>query len=91
MDTIKLLFNYLRQYQINKYLFIYAFFSQSLVSAEGIAQLATIMPRTNSDLLQCDTMTDAKVRRFGAAVMDTLRPFWAELDEREHRAMVLKI
>lgn len=46
------------------------------------------MPRTNSDLLQVDTMTAAKVDQFGKKIMELLQPFWIELDERDHRAMI---
>lgn len=39
-----------------------------------------MLPRTNSDLLQADTMTVAKVEKYGARIMDCLKPFWKEVD-----------
>lgn len=39
-----------------------------------------MLPRTNSDLLQADSMTAGKVTRYGQRIMSVLKPFWAEVD-----------
>lgn len=49
------------------------------------------MPRTNSELLQVDTMSLDKVTRFGPHIMEVLRPFWTQTDEREHKAIVQQL
>lgn len=58
---------------------------------EGIEQIAALMPRTNSELLQVDTMTVDKVTRFGPHIMEVLKPFWTKIDEREHKAIVKQL
>lgn len=62
-----------------------------MISAEGVDQLAAMMPRTNSELLLADTMSLDKVRRFGPLIMDVLRPFWHAIDQREHTTMVRQL
>ena len=42
------------------------------------------MPRTNSELLQIDSMTRDKVEKYSAAIMGILKDFWDEVDRREH-------
>uniref|UniRef100_A0A1I7WC35 DNA 3'-5' helicase n=1 Tax=Heterorhabditis bacteriophora TaxID=37862 RepID=A0A1I7WC35_HETBA len=59
----------------------------SILSREGIEQIAALLPRTNSDLLQADTMTAGKVDRYGAKIMTTLKPFWKEVDECDEAEM----
>uniref|UniRef100_A0A7E4VUN9 ATP-dependent DNA helicase n=1 Tax=Panagrellus redivivus TaxID=6233 RepID=A0A7E4VUN9_PANRE len=56
----------------------------ALMSLEGIEQLAALMPRTNSELLQIDSMTREKVARYSKTIMGVLEPFWSEVDKREH-------
>uniref|UniRef100_A0A0N4U5Q7 ATP-dependent DNA helicase n=1 Tax=Dracunculus medinensis TaxID=318479 RepID=A0A0N4U5Q7_DRAME len=56
---------------------------QAILGLEGIEQIAALMPRTNSDLLQIDGMTNRKVERFGPQIMNLLKEFWMKLDVRE--------
>lgn len=49
------------------------------------------MPRTNSELLQVDTMSVDKVTRFGPHIMEVLSYFWTQIDEREHKAIVRQL
>ena len=64
---------------------------QHIISLEGIEQIAALMPRTNTDLLQIDTMTASKVNQYGEQIMAVLEPFWTELDKREHSAIVSQL
>ncbi|CAI5451678.1 unnamed protein product [Caenorhabditis angaria] len=59
----------------------------SMISREGIEQIAALLPRTNSELLRVDSMTEMKVNRYGQAVMETLAPFWKQVDDREEEEM----
>ncbi|VDK62999.1 unnamed protein product, partial [Onchocerca ochengi] len=54
-----------------------------IINAEGIEQIAALMPRTYSDLLQIDGMTARKAERYGAQIMCMLKEYWNELDARE--------
>lgn len=58
---------------------------------DGIEQLAALMPRTNSELLQVDTMTIDKVKRFGPRIMEILSKFWTIIDEKEHNDIVRQL
>lgn len=55
----------------------------TLLSREGVGQIAGALPRTVSDLLKVDGMTEAKWRDFGARIMAVLEPFWDEVDRVE--------
>ena len=55
-------------------------FLQSIISSDGIEQLAGWLPRTQSDVLRIDTMTHAKLDKYGQQVMTVLEPFWMKLD-----------
>ncbi|CAI4229152.1 unnamed protein product [Auanema sp. JU1783] len=57
--------------------------STSIISREGIEQIAALLPRTNSDLLQADTMTANKVEKYGPRIMSELKPYWLEIDARD--------
>ncbi|KAK5970141.1 ATP-dependent DNA helicase [Trichostrongylus colubriformis] len=59
----------------------------AIISQEGLEQVAALLPRTNSDLVQVDSMTSSKVERYGAQIMATLKPFWKEVDERDEAEM----
>ncbi|KAI1725450.1 DEAD/DEAH box helicase domain-containing protein [Ditylenchus destructor] len=63
----------------------------AIISTEGIEQIAALLPRTNSELLQVDTMNADKVTQFGRRIMEVLEPFWTKLDEKEHEAMVKQL
>ncbi|EJD76373.1 CBR-HIM-6 protein [Loa loa] len=54
-----------------------------IINSEGIEQIAALMPRTYSDLLQIDSMTARKAERYGAQIMCMLKEYWNELDARE--------
>ncbi|MFH4984347.1 hypothetical protein AB6A40_011056 [Gnathostoma spinigerum] len=54
-----------------------------LITAEGLEQIAALMPRTNSDLLQADGMNVRKVELYGPRIMALLKDFWIQVDERE--------
>ncbi|KAL3997959.1 ATP-dependent DNA helicase RecQ family protein [Acanthocheilonema viteae] len=56
---------------------------QPIINSEGIEQIAALMPRTYSDLLQIDSMTVRKAERYGAQIMCMLKEYWNELDARE--------
>ncbi|CAG9536194.1 unnamed protein product [Cercopithifilaria johnstoni] len=56
---------------------------QPIINSEGIEQIAALMPRTYSDLLQIDSMTARKAERYGAQIMCMLKEYWNELDARE--------
>lgn len=53
--------------------------------------MAALLPRTNSELLQVDTMTVDKVKRFGPRIMDVLSDFWKVIDEKEHMDIVRQL
>ncbi|CAI2349834.1 unnamed protein product [Caenorhabditis sp. 36 PRJEB53466] len=55
----------------------------SIVSRDGIEQIAALLPRTNSDLLRIDSMTQMKVNKYGQHIMETLALYWRQVDERE--------
>ncbi|CAJ0941023.1 unnamed protein product, partial [Mesorhabditis belari] len=59
--------------------------SANIMSHEGLEQLAAVMPRTNTELLKIDSMNELKVSRYGGRIMETLKPFWNEVDAREQR------
>ncbi|VDL75889.1 unnamed protein product [Nippostrongylus brasiliensis] len=61
----------------------------SVISQEGLEQVAALMPRTNSDLVQVDSMTLSKVERYGARIMAALNPFWKEVDGRKLVLIIL--
>ncbi|KHN85219.1 Bloom syndrome -like protein [Toxocara canis] len=54
-----------------------------ILGSEGIEQIAALMPRTNSDLLQIEGMTARKVERYAPRIMDLLKKFWLQVDARE--------
>uniref|UniRef100_A0AAF5Q0C3 DNA 3'-5' helicase n=1 Tax=Wuchereria bancrofti TaxID=6293 RepID=A0AAF5Q0C3_WUCBA len=54
-----------------------------IINSKGIEQIAALMPRTYSDLLQIDSMTARKAERYGAQIMCMLKEYWNELDARE--------
>uniref|UniRef100_A0A0R3RS88 DNA 3'-5' helicase n=1 Tax=Elaeophora elaphi TaxID=1147741 RepID=A0A0R3RS88_9BILA len=54
-----------------------------IINSEGIEQIAALMPRTYSDLLQIDSMTARKAERYGDQIMRMLKEYWNELDARE--------
>ncbi|GMS88423.1 hypothetical protein PENTCL1PPCAC_10598, partial [Pristionchus entomophagus] len=56
---------------------------QAVLSSEGIEQIAALLPRTNSELLQADSMTPTKIDKYGATLMAALKPFWKEVDDRD--------
>ncbi|CAD6193904.1 unnamed protein product [Caenorhabditis auriculariae] len=59
----------------------------SIVSREGLEQIAALLPRTNSELLKADSMTAIKAGKYGQVIMETLKPFWIQVDEREEDEM----
>ncbi|VDO66136.1 unnamed protein product [Haemonchus placei] len=59
----------------------------AIISQEGLEQVAALLPRTNSDLVQVDSMTSSKVERYGARIMAALKSFWKEVDERDEAEM----
>ncbi|PAV92118.1 hypothetical protein WR25_10648 [Diploscapter pachys] len=59
----------------------------TIISKEGLEQIAALMPRTNSELLEIDSMTQLKVDRYGARIMEVLKPYWLEIDERDAKEM----
>ncbi|CAB3396740.1 unnamed protein product [Caenorhabditis bovis] len=59
----------------------------SIVSREGIEQIAALLPRTNSEMLKIDSMTEMKIQRYCPMIMQALNPFWKQVDEREEAEM----
>ncbi|EYC14323.1 hypothetical protein Y032_0041g475 [Ancylostoma ceylanicum] len=59
----------------------------AIISREGLEQVAALLPRTNTDLVQVDSMTSTKVERYGARIMNALKPFWKEVDDRDEAEM----
>ncbi|CAO4373190.1 unnamed protein product [Caenorhabditis nigoni] len=59
----------------------------SIVSREGIEQIAALLPRTNSDLLRIDSMTQIKITKYGRMIMELLATYWKQVDEREEEEM----
>lgn len=55
-------------------------FLQPILGIEGIEQIAALMPRTISDLLQVEGMTARKVERYAPRIMDLLKKYWLEVD-----------
>ncbi|ETN86575.1 ATP-dependent DNA helicase, RecQ family [Necator americanus] len=49
--------------------------------------VAALLPRTNTDLVQVDSMTSSKVERYGGRIMTALKPFWKEVDDRDEAEM----
>ncbi|CAD5221640.1 unnamed protein product [Bursaphelenchus xylophilus] len=56
----------------------------SIITSEGLEQLAAMMPRTNSEILQVESMTATKLQKYGSRIMDTMQPFFELVDRREH-------
>uniref|UniRef100_A0AC34GNT6 DNA helicase n=1 Tax=Panagrolaimus sp. ES5 TaxID=591445 RepID=A0AC34GNT6_9BILA len=56
----------------------------AIIGLKGLEELAALMPRTNSELLQIDSMTPDKVAKYSEKIMGILKEFWAEVDKREH-------
>uniref|UniRef100_A0A0N5ADR1 ATP-dependent DNA helicase n=1 Tax=Syphacia muris TaxID=451379 RepID=A0A0N5ADR1_9BILA len=54
--------------------------SIQIIGLEGLEQIAALMPRTNSDLLQIEGITNRKIERYGAKIMSVLRNYWTEVD-----------
>uniref|UniRef100_A0A1I7T0U9 ATP-dependent DNA helicase n=1 Tax=Caenorhabditis tropicalis TaxID=1561998 RepID=A0A1I7T0U9_9PELO len=59
----------------------------SIVSREGIEQIAALLPRTNSDLLRIDSMTQIKITKYGRLIMELLATYWKQVDDREEQEM----
>uniref|UniRef100_A0A5S6R1X4 RecQ-like DNA helicase BLM n=1 Tax=Trichuris muris TaxID=70415 RepID=A0A5S6R1X4_TRIMR len=59
----------------------------AILSADAIRQIACWLPRTQSELLGVDTMTEGKLGKYGSDIMRLLEPFWNELDQRESERM----
>ncbi|CAL2035138.1 unnamed protein product [Caenorhabditis brenneri] len=59
----------------------------SILSREGIEQIAALLPRTNSDLLRIDSMTQIKITKYGRLIMELLATYWKQVDEREEEEM----
>jgi len=55
-----------------------------IISMPGIEQLAATLPRTNSELLQIDSMTTHKLEIYGPKIMPLLQTFWDKIDKLEH-------
>lgn len=56
---------------------------QVILSNEGLQQIAGWLPRTESDLLKIDTMTRAKVQKYGSRIMHVLKPYWEKVDRKQ--------
>jgi len=56
----------------------------AIISAEGIEQIAALMPRTKTELLLIDSMTKTKVNCYGDQIMQIVEKYWPRIDEREH-------
>uniref|UniRef100_A0A914Z4N1 DNA 3'-5' helicase n=1 Tax=Panagrolaimus superbus TaxID=310955 RepID=A0A914Z4N1_9BILA len=63
----------------------------SVVDIKGIEGIAALLPRTNSELLQIDSMTPDKVTKYGGQIMGILKEFWEEVDKREHEEIEKQI
>uniref|UniRef100_A0AC34FFV9 ATP-dependent DNA helicase n=1 Tax=Panagrolaimus sp. ES5 TaxID=591445 RepID=A0AC34FFV9_9BILA len=55
----------------------------AVIDIKGIEGIAALLPRTNSELLQIDSMTPNKVTKYGGRIMGILKEFWEEIDKRE--------
>ena len=55
-----------------------------MLGSEGIDLLAVTMPRTNSEMLQVEGVNANFINAYGARIMQILRPFWDQVDKREH-------
>ncbi|KAI6207139.1 hypothetical protein M3Y94_00995800 [Aphelenchoides besseyi] len=64
---------------------------QAIVSNQGIEQLAVLLPRTRSELLKVDSMTEIKLQLYGQRILDVMKPFWERVDRREHEAMTATV
>ncbi|GMT18935.1 hypothetical protein PFISCL1PPCAC_10232, partial [Pristionchus fissidentatus] len=64
---------------------------QAVLSNEGIEQIAALLPRTNSELLQADSMTPTKVDKYGGTLMAALKPFWKEVDDRDAKEITAQL
>jgi hypothetical protein len=60
----------------------------SILSADGIAQVAGSLPRTVSELLRVDTMTVHKMHKYGHLIMDLLKNYWIEVDGKRDTTQV---
>ncbi|KFD51752.1 hypothetical protein M514_07449 [Trichuris suis] len=59
----------------------------AILSADALRQIACWLPRTQSELLGVDTMTERKLGKYGSHIMNLLEPFWNEVDQRESERM----
>jgi hypothetical protein len=57
---------------------------QNILSAEGIEQLAAMLPRTKSEILQVESMTSDNYVIYGPRITPILHKYWNELDRLEH-------
>ncbi|KAI6170968.1 ATP-dependent DNA helicase [Aphelenchoides bicaudatus] len=55
-----------------------------VLSSDGIDQLAATLPRTNSELLQIDSMTEETFKNIGSLIMVILKKYWKQMDDVEH-------
>ncbi|KRY35600.1 Bloom syndrome -like protein [Trichinella spiralis] len=63
----------------------------AILNAEALNQIAGWLPRTQSELLAVDTMTEAKLAKYGPLLMRALEPFWDEVDRRESERMTTEL
>ncbi|KRZ69777.1 Bloom syndrome -like protein, partial [Trichinella papuae] len=63
----------------------------AILNAEALNQIAGWLPRTQSELLTVDTMTEAKLLKYGPLLMRALEPFWEEVDRRESERMTTEL
>ncbi|OUC41737.1 hypothetical protein D917_10719 [Trichinella nativa] len=63
----------------------------AILNAEALNQIAGWLPRTQSELLAVDTMTEAKLAKYGPLLMRALEPFWEEVDRRESERITTEL
>ncbi|VDM75365.1 unnamed protein product, partial [Strongylus vulgaris] len=52
--------------------------ASDLLARTAVSEAKALKEKTNTDLLQVDSMTSTKVEKYGARIMSALKPFWKE-------------
>uniref|UniRef100_A0A0N5B9P9 DNA 3'-5' helicase n=1 Tax=Strongyloides papillosus TaxID=174720 RepID=A0A0N5B9P9_STREA len=57
--------------------------AKKILTDEAVDQIAALLPRTNTELLSIDGMTQFKIRKYGGRIMSSLNEFWRMVDKND--------
>uniref|UniRef100_A0A0K0G2E4 DNA 3'-5' helicase n=1 Tax=Strongyloides venezuelensis TaxID=75913 RepID=A0A0K0G2E4_STRVS len=57
--------------------------AKKVLTDEAVDQIAALLPRTNTELLSIDGMTQFKIRKYGGRIMSSLNEFWRMVDKND--------